>query len=806
MKWAFSKQLLFAAVLTGVLVCCFPMSGGAAVHLIDAFTADSAASWRPIDQSPAPKAADGGIQFSAPFSSKKDRYYWDKPVRFDLSPFAAFDLELTCSNPTALRHLGVYFKSGNGWYIWNKPLATTLRQTVLLLKSDFKTEGQPAGWDKIDAIRISPWKGDAENATLTFHTFSARREPIVILQGTLSCPDAGEKAAAEKVAARVSRMLLDVGIGHGFITEDELLQKGLSDTRVLLLPYNPQPPPALIKTLQQFVAKGGKVGVFYSASTALAAMLHFKLGSYQKAEQPDRWRAIIFDEPDTWGVPSRIWQNSANLFTAVPADKQAKVIAWWHNARNQRQPEAAVLVSPNAFWVTHILMPDDIQPKRDMLLALAAYLDPALWQAAAQYALDHAGRIDSFQNLNATLAALRKSARNSSDPLQVNRWLDEAELLDGQIKTAYASRRYPDVIRLVRRQNRLLVDAYASVQTPKRHEHIGVWDHDGTGLIPGDWNATARLLAGYGVNAVYANLLWGGAAHYPSKHLPATGSLRIYGDQVQAARHATRQYGLQLHAWYVLWKLETASADTIAQMKKAGRLQVTASGTTLNWLSPHHPENRAQVLAVIEELARQYPTLDGIHLDYMRLPDSSSCYAPATRERFQKHIGKTLPNWPADVLSGGTHYTAFRKWRAADITALMKDIRTRLKTVAPQMKLSAAVYGVTAEHGGNIAQDWPAWLSQNLVDYLCPMNYTHEPNQFTTWLRTQLAYPHAKHKIYPGIGVTAAESQLTPDQVIEQINIARDRGTPGVLLFSLTGTLRDDTLPALRKGITRPLP
>ena len=86
------------------------------------------------------------------------------------------------------------------------------------------------------------------------------------------------------------------------------------------------------------------------------------------------------------------------------------------------------------------------------------------------------------------------------------------------------------------------------------------------------------------------------------------------------------------------------------------------------------------------------------------------------------------------------------------------------------------------------------------------MNYTESSAEFARLVRTQVSYPGAAGRIFPGIGVTADESRLDPAQVARQIALLRQAGCPGFMLFDLTGTLRDETLPALRQGITRPLP
>ena len=799
---------LFSTLWKTVLALLLALPAAApAARVVESFVPGSAAAWKPFLQSPAAAAAPEGIAFPAPFSAGRDRFAWDKAVSFDLSAAVAFELELSCPLPDAMRALGLYFKSGNGWYVCNKPLARPGAQTIVYSKSDFTPEDKPAGWNQISGIRLSPWKGgNPRDTALVLRRLSTVEGSLVVVRATTSCPDAGSRAVAGKTTDRLSRMLIEAGIGHSILTDDDVAKGALSKATAALLPYNPTPTPAQLKALTDFLARGGKLGVFYGASPALAAAMGFKLGPYVKADRPDRWRSIVFEDPGAWLVPPRIWQNSPNLMPALPAGPASRIVAFWENARGVRQPEPALVVSPRGFWMSHILLSDDVQPKKEMLVALCAHLDPSVWTPAAARAIQDAGRINAYGGLANAVGEINRQLSVAARPAETRALLDETLLLSARIDAAMAAARPKEALLFARRQRQLLLRADASVQVPRPGEFVGVWDHDGTGFVPGDWNSTAATLAASGVTAVFPNMAWGGCAHYPSKFLPASATLRLYGDQIAAALAAAKARALQLHVWIVLWKLDGAPDDFVERMKKEGRLQISDAGATRPWLSPHHNANRALVLAVVEEIARTYPGIDGIHLDYIRLPDSQSCYSPSTRARFESDTRKKCRTWPAEVLAGGARNAEFRRWRTADITALVRDIRAALRKANPRAKLSAAVYGSAAPDGGNIAQYWPDWLKAGTVDFLTPMNYTESPAEFARLVRTQVAMPGAAGRIFPGIGVTADESRLDPAQVIQQIALLRQFGCPGFLLFDLTGTLRDETLPALRQGITRPLP
>ena len=80
------------------------------------------------------------------------------------------------------------------------------------------------------------------------------------------------------------------------------------------------------------------------------------------------------------------------------------------------------------------------------------------------------------------------------------------------------------------------------------------------------------------------------------------------------------------------------------------------------------------------------------------------------------------------------------------------------------------------------------------------MNYTTAPAQFEEYLNVQLALPSAKGRVFPGIGVTAAESRLNANGVIDQLRALRNHGAEGFALFDLNHVLEYEILPTLKLG------
>ncbi len=801
----FLKALLAAAVLAVVL----PTSAVRAERSIVAFAAEKPAQWKPFLGAPAPGKLANGLRFPLPFGSpKNDRAAWDRALgAVDLSAAAAFTLDLQSADPATMRHLGLYFKSGDGWYVCNRPLPRAGVQRMVFHKGDFSTEGKVGGWSRVSAVRLSAWRGGAGRAGhLDVYRIGAIEGPLVVAQGTSSCRDAGERAVAKGAADRVSKLLVDAGVGHRLATDEELPALLLRpETHAVLLPYNPHPGGALLAALQAFLKRGGQLGVFYGAEPALAQAMGFRLGAWRKEERPDQWRSMRRLVPMA-AVPEQVAQHSSNMMPATPAAPDAQVLAVWCDAQGNGSGIPAIVLSGKGFWMSHVLLGDDLSEKRDLLVGLCGRLDPRTWEDAARAAARTAGAFPPYattsEALAGTAAALDAAPADAPAAALARPLQRRAAGLSPLIGAALDGRRFCEAWQLASSQRRLLMRVDAMLQPGRPGEFVGIWDHDGTGWVPGDWPATARRLRALGVNAVFANFAWGGCAHYASKVVPPSNTHRLYGDQVAAARAATAANGQQLHAWVVLWKLDGAPADFIARMRAEKRLLLDDAGKETGWLDPHDLRNRQLMKDLVAELAQTHPGLDGIHLDYVRLPSARAGFTEAARTRFEAATGRKVARWPAEVAPGGPRAAEWRAWRTQDITRFVEDVRARLRRVAPGMKLSAAVYGTAdAPDGGSIAQHWPPWLERDLVDFVTPMDYTESEAEFESLLRRQTALPKAAGRIYPGIGATAIESRLDAIQVARQVLLARRFGCPGFVLFSLSATTRDDILPELRLGL-----
>ena len=152
----------------------------------------------------------------------------------------------------------------------------------------------------------------------------------------------------------------------------------------------------------------------------------------------------------------------------------------------------------------------------------------------------------------------------------------------------------------------------------------------------------------------------------------------------------------------------------------------------------------------------------------------------------------------------GKHSDRFIQWRCDQITRLVKAVSEQARKMNPRIKISAAVFKDYPRCRETVGQDWKAWIEAGYLDFVCPMDYTADNDQFRNVVAKQLDIVAGHTPVYPGIGASAPG--LPPEQVARQIYIARNLGTSGFTIFNYDLSVATEVLPALSKGLTRPEP
>ena len=778
------------------------VAGAANEQVIDAFSYADAKAARAVwtagkGTQPVEVARDGTrtvLQLRAPFASDHElpRSIIERFVNLDLASVGEFHLDVCVLPAETSARVTFYFRSGGGWYGANDTVEPNGWKTLRFSKAAFRSEGKPAGWHKIDGIRISVWRDQAVDMTVRLaRVASVWHDVALVLPATSSVKNAKDLDSVKAVSQQFGEMLSELGLGSDAIENAALSRGALGKRRVAVLAYNPSLNSEAVDALERFVEKGGKLFVCYSIPGRLANLLGIRRLRYYRPEQSGVLAEVRFDDTDIAGLPRVVRQASWNIHSPEVQGGEARVIGTWYDTNGKPTGYPAMTLSDRGAYFSHIVLSDDRDHKKEMVGAILGHLAPSFWPTMAQHAIS---RIGDVGHLNGVAAVVQHVRSASGQGRGVASFQAGVQAEQGA-RACFARKAYPDAIRFAHDSHTHFVDAYLRTTPSRNVEARGFWNHSGTGAYPGDWDRTARELAAAGINMILPNMLWAGCAHFPSNVLPRSSTYEQYGDQIAQCIAASHKYGLEVHVWKVNHNLSRAPNDFVAQLKREGRLQMSRSGQIQNWLCPSHERNLRLEVDSMLEVAKRY-AVDGLHFDYIRYPNQEHCYCPGCRERFEAQTGIKVRRWPDDCYSGPLQ-ERYRDWRCDQITRLVRLVSQEAKRIKPGIKISAAVFGSYPKCRDSVAQDWVAWVRAGYLDFVCPMDYSQSDLLFQDLVQNQMELVQRRVPVYPGVGAW----RLTADRTVGQIQLARSLGATGFILFDLNAETIRSHAPALALGV-----
>ena len=228
--------------------------------------------------------------------------------------------------------------------------------------------------------------------------------------------------------------------------------------------------------------------------------------------------------------------------------------------------------------------------------------------------------------------------------------------------------------------------------------------HDGMGILKQQEDLCNMLdqLQAINVNTVLFQTRVRATTAYPSELEPWEGSLSgVPGktpgwDPLQFAIDECHRRGMELHAWVVaipIGKWNTIGCKTMRKWYPSLVKRIGDEG----YMNPEAYGTADYIANICEEITTRYD-IDGIHLDYIRYPET----------------------WKG------------RKYHE-NITRIVRSVNHRVKRHKPWVKMSCSPigkYGNLSRYrsGGwdaynRVAQDAQGWLREGLMDQLYPMMY-----------------------------------------------------------------------------------
>lgn len=253
---------------------------------------------------------------------------------------------------------------------------------------------------------------------------------------------------------------------------------------------------------------------------------------------------------------------------------------------------------------------------------------------------------------------------------------------------------------------------------------------------------------------------------YPSSYEPFDGCItghpgqRPNYDPLAFAVEECHKRGMEIHAWVVAIPIGKWNGYGCRQLRKLYPSLVKRIGDE-GFMNPEKAETGKYIADICEEIVSKYD-VDGIHLDYIRYPET------------WKKIGNK---------------TAARD----NITRIMQNVNTKCKELKRWIKISCAPIGKFSDltryssNGWNaydrVCQDVQAWMKQGLVDMIFPMMYFRGNNFYPFLLDWK---ENASDRIVvPGLGIyfmSPNESNWQLDDIWREVCIARSQDM-GYALF-----------------------
>ncbi len=619
---------------------------------------------------------------------------------------------------------------------------------------------------------------------------------LLVIRGTHLGPDgAGLAGLADDAYRAVVEALSQAGLPYRGTTDEQVAQgrEDLTKPAAILLPYNRALSPAEVNLIAAATDQGIALVAFHVAGERLESRLGVKTGDYLKPTEEERL-LLRPDVANLPGVPAAITLRPYFTRQWTPLDDEVVTAGWWEPAPGG-EAIRAIAVNQRGAFLGFVPRSEDAAALSPLLWALLGRLAPQVISANLPRNARELGPAGPCPSL----ADLMQEWRTSGRGAEPEAWLyaKQAENLLRQIPDLLAQGRTQQALTLAAQARDLAGKAYWANFPSPAPEIRGVWTYP-QGLP--DWDRNLARLAQAHFNVVFPYVATAGVAYYPSAVLPRHPDAK--GDCLAEACAAGAKHGVEVHPRMVALQCLFTPPSVKQGLAAQGRLMVDGQGKTLDWLCPTDPRNQEQLLAVATEIVLRYP-VPGLQLDYFRYETSDSCLCARCRQQFVRDTGVTVRQWPADVVTGPLR-ERFLEWRREVLTGLLRSLRTQLRAVSPDLKLSVAVFPNWQTAPRERGQDPIAWAQAGLVDFLCPMTYTRDVGRFRSLTEEQMLKLGGAVPLAAGIGAFADGMSFDgPQDLAEQIMAARQQGAAGFVIYNYNSRFAADFLPWLEVGLTR---
>ena len=240
-------------------------------------------------------------------------------------------------------------------------------------------------------------------------------------------------------------------------------------------------------------------------------------------------------------------------------------------------------------------------------------------------------------------------------------------------------------------------------------------------------------------------------------------------DPLAFAVEECHKRGMEIHAWVVAIPVGKWAGYGCSRLRKKYPGMVKRDGVD-GYMDPAHPMSASYIASICGEITANYD-IDGIHLDYIRYPET----------------------WKRNISAHQARQ---------NITNVVAKVHDEVKSIKSRVKISCSPIGKRTDLTRYSSRGWSAynkgyqdvetWMRLGYMDQIYPMMY-FKGNQFYPFALDWKEKSHGK-TVVPGLGIyflSDKEGSWQQEEIVRQINFLRNSGM-GYALFR-TRFLLDNT-------------
>ena len=218
------------------------------------------------------------------------------------------------------------------------------------------------------------------------------------------------------------------------------------------------------------------------------------------------------------------------------------------------------------------------------------------------------------------------------------------------------------------------------------------------------------------------------------------------------------------------------------------------------FLSPNNPEVNLYLLDMIKEIFKNYPKLDGVHFDYIRFQDDFYGFNEQGINNFKSKYDFNPKDIFRDVFNerygwSNSEIDSIKNIRinynSNNITSLITSVKSYRDSINANIMISAAVKSDIINAKERWFQDWGKWIDENIIDFVVPMNYSNNNNDFLqkiSLISENINSSNYQEKIIMGISLYNQDEF----SVVEKILLSTLSGYSKVCFFSYNSLKQKD--------------